>query len=33
MDIHGVDVTEHLKKGNMPLLYDQMRKAERILNY
>ena len=33
MDIHGVDVTENLNKGNMPLLYDCIQKADRVLSY
>lgn len=33
MAIHGVDAGEQLKMGNMKFLSEQMRQADKILNF
>jgi len=33
MALHGVDATDKIKMGNMKFLSEQMRQAERILNF
>jgi len=33
MGIHGVDASEHVKLSNMKFLYEQMQRADRILNF
>ena len=33
MHIHGVDEDEHMKLSNMKFLYEQVKLADRILNY
>ncbi len=33
MHIHGVDESEHVKLSNMKFLYEQLKLADKILNY
>lgn len=33
MGIHGVDEDQYLKLSNMPFLYEQIQKADKILNF
>lgn len=33
MGIHGVDESEHVKLSNMKFLHEQVKKADRILNF
>jgi uncharacterized protein involved in oxidation of intracellular sulfur len=33
MGVHGVDASEHVKMSNMKFLYEQVQKADRILNF
>lgn len=33
MIVHGVDETEHVKLSNMKLLYEQVKIADKIINY
>jgi uncharacterized protein involved in oxidation of intracellular sulfur len=33
MGIHGVDAVEHVSFSNMKYLYEQIKKADRIINY
>lgn len=33
MGIHGVDASEHVKMSNMKFLYEQVQKADRIINF
>lgn len=33
MTLHGVEESEHLKLSNMKFLYEQVKKADRIINY
>lgn len=33
MGVHGVDASEHVKMSNIKFLYEQVQKADRILNF
>ena len=33
MGIHGVDASEHVTMSNMKFLYEQLKKADRVLNF
>jgi len=33
MDIHGVDASDTVKLSNMQFLYDEMCKADKIMNF
>jgi len=33
MGVHGVDASVHVTMSNMKFLYEQMQKADRILNF
>jgi len=33
MAVHGVDESEHVKLENMKFLHEQVKKADRIINY
>jgi uncharacterized protein involved in oxidation of intracellular sulfur len=33
MGIHGVDAIDHASLSNMKYLYEQIKKADRIINY
>lgn len=33
MDIHGVDENETCKLSNMKFLYEEMKRADKIMNY
>ncbi len=33
MGVHGVDASEHVKLSNMKFLYEQVKLANRIINF
>jgi hypothetical protein len=33
MALHGVEASEYVRLGNMKILYEQVKKADRLLNF